>query len=63
VAVSALAGACVWRPGGLVLDLTGKGFRLAGRLRRPVEAAFSLVFSELGHENILSQTLPGPGTS
>ncbi len=49
--------------GGLVLDLTGKGFRLAGRLRRPVEAAFSLVFSELGHENILSQTLPGPGTS
>jgi len=46
--------------GGLVLDFYRLRFRLAGRLRRPVEAAFSLVFSELGHENILSQTLPGP---
>ncbi len=42
--------------GGLVLDLTGDGFELAGRrLRRPVEAAFSLIFFELGHARILSQ--------
>src|SRR5260370_40286772 len=40
--------------GGLVLDLTAYRFGLAGRLRRPVEAAFALVFSELGHESILS---------
>ncbi len=35
--------------GGFVLDLTSNGFGLAGRLRRPVEAAFSPVFFELGH--------------
>ena len=53
----------LWKPsafggrGGLVLDLTGGRFGLAGRLRRPVEPAFSLVFSELGHRRILSHAV------
>src|SRR5882672_6431937 len=46
--------------GGLVLDLTADRFGCAGRLRRPVEAALSLVFFELGHKSILSQTFHGP---
>ena len=41
--------------GRLILDLTGDGFGLAGRLRRPVEAAFAPVFFELAHGRILSQ--------
>ncbi len=41
--------------GGLILDLTGGGSGLAGRLGSSVEPTFSLVFFELGHERILSQ--------
>ncbi len=43
--------------GGLVLNLTGGGLRLARRLGGPVEAALPPVFFQLGHGHILSQTL------
>ncbi len=46
--------------GGLILDLTGDGLGLAGRLRGPVKAAFSPVFFQLGHGRILSQTFRRP---
>jgi len=65
VAVRALGRACVWRPReGLVLDLTGKGFRLAGTAQASGEAAFSAgILRALAMKKFYSQTLPGPGTS
>src|SRR5260370_30263738 len=51
----------LWQPcalrGRLTLDLTGYGFGRAGRLRRPIEAAFAPVFFKLGHGRILSHAV------
>src|SRR6266851_9034971 len=41
----------------LVLDLTHDGFGLARGLGSSVEAAFALIFLELGHARILSQVV------
>src|SRR5258708_11579678 len=40
--------------GGVVLNLVGGRSGRAGRLRRSIEASFSLIFFELGHGRILS---------
>ena len=47
-----------WGRRSLLWDLAGGRFGRARRLRRPVKAPFSPVFFKLGHESILSQTIP-----